>query len=261
MEDRKSSHRSAVGWLMICMLSAGLLSTALHAAEVPFAPGERLEYELRWENIPAGSACLEVSSMKTINGEMVYHFVLTAQSNAFIDLFFKVRDRIDAYADLAMTCSVHYEKKQNEGRHKRDEVVVFDWDNSQARYTNHGKPRAAIALLAGSFDPLSAFYFSRTVAFDIGRQLERPITDGRKNVIGRLRVVARETITLQNGDRHDTFLVEPELNHVGGVFKESKDARILLWVTADQRRIPVRIKSKVVVGHFIGELTSAQTAH
>jgi len=30
-----------------------------------------------------------------------------------------------------------------------------------------------------------------------------------------------------------------------------------LWVTADKRRIPVKIKSKVVVGSFVGELVSA----
>jgi len=44
---------------------------------------------------------------------------------------------------------------------------------------------------------------------------------------------------------------------VGGVFEKTKDAKIHIWVTADERRIPVRIKSKVAIGSFIGELTSA----
>jgi hypothetical protein len=30
-----------------------------------------------------------------------------------------------------------------------------------------------------------------------------------------------------------------------------------LWITADKRRIPVKIKSKVIVGSFVGELISA----
>ena len=42
-----------------------------------------------------------------------------------------------------------------------------------------------------------------------------------------------------------------------GVFKKSKDASIQIWVTADENRIPLRLKSKVVVGNFIGELISA----
>jgi hypothetical protein len=47
------------------------------------------------------------------------------------------------------------------------------------------------------------------------------------------------------------------LEHIGGVFEKSKNARIRLWVTADERRILVKVKSKVVVGSFTGELISA----
>ena len=49
---------------------------------------------------------------------------------------------------------------------------------------------------------------------------------------------------------YDTYLIEPELKHVGGVFEKSKDAKIQLWVTADEHRIPVKIASKVAIGHF-----------
>jgi hypothetical protein len=41
------------------------------------------------------------------------------------------------------------------------------------------------------------------------------------------------------------------------VFEKSKDAEIELWVSADKRRVPLRIKSKVIVGSFVGELISA----
>jgi hypothetical protein len=52
--------------------------------------------------------------------------------------------------------------------------------------------------------------------------------------------------------------VEPNLEHIGGVFKKSKDAKLKIWVTADSRRIPVKIKSKVAVGSFVGELMSVE---
>jgi hypothetical protein len=42
------------------------------------------------------------------------------------------------------------------------------------------------------------------------------------------------------------------------VFKKSKDAKLQIWVTADARRIPVKIKSKVAVGSFVGELMSVE---
>jgi hypothetical protein len=254
----KISYRLGIGALtLIFLLCVNFTPLSAKTKDIPFAPGEKLEYQLRWENVPAGSAWLEVLPVKTINGRQAYHFVMTAESNAFLDIFYKVRDRIDAFANVEMTRSVRYAKNQREGRHEKNEVIEFDWNNNRAHYSNYGEKKDPISLLDGSFDPLSAFYFTRTMAFDTGDLLERPVTDGRKNIIGRLKVVGRETIKLLNGRIYDTYRVEPEMNHIGGVFKKSQGAKIQLWVTADEKRIPVRIQSKVVVGHFIGELISA----
>jgi hypothetical protein len=71
------------------------------------------------------------------------------------------------------------------------------------------------------------------------------------------RVVRRETISVPGGV-YDTFVIEPDLKHVGGVFEKKKDAKITIWVTADERRIPVKIASQVAIGSFVGELVSAE---
>lgn len=237
-----------------------LLSAATVWAEtdsLPFGPGEKLEYILRWENVPAGSAFLRVLPMTTMNGEKALHFTMTVDSNRFVDLFYKVRNRIDAFSDLKMTRSLYYRKKQKEGRHVRDEEIRFDWNRNLVSYANFGSEREPIRVEVGSFDPLTALYFIRLAPLAPGQEILRPITDGKKNVIGRLLVRERETITLQDGRRFDTYRVEPDISHIGGVFKKSDNARIDLWLTADNRRIPVRIQSRVVVGSFIGELVSA----
>lgn len=217
-----------------------------------------MQFELRWENIPAGEATMEVLPVKTIDGTPVYHFLLTAKTNRFIDFFYKVRDRVEAYADLGMNHSIRYHKDQHEGSYKKNVTVAFDWENRQAHYSlkNKGK-RPPLDLIPGSFDPLSAFYFARSADLDVDTTIERPVTDGKKNVMGRAKVIARETLKLKSGT-YDTFLIEPDIKDVGGVFKKSKNAKIQVWITADENRIPVRVKSKVVVGHFNGELISAE---
>jgi uncharacterized protein YpmB len=85
------------------------------------------------------------------------------------------------------------------------------------------------------------------------------VTDGKKNVIGRLKIVRRETIEV-GGKEYDTYLMEPETRHIGGVFKDSKNPKIQLWITADKRRILVKARSEVVVGSFVGELISSEGA-
>jgi hypothetical protein len=223
---------------------------------MPFSAGERLTFELKWGLIPAGEAVLEVLPIETMNGVPVYHFVLTASSNAFLDMFYKVRDRIDSYTDIHMTHSLLYKKKQNEGNTHRDIVVHFDWEKGEANYTNYDRPKPPVQLLAGSFDPLAIFYRARLLDMKINASLEHPVSDGRKSVMGQARITKREVLSI-NGKTYDTYLIEPDLKDIGGVFQKSRDGKIEVWVTADERRIPVKIKSKVVVGSFVGELSSA----
>jgi hypothetical protein len=140
----------------------------------------------------------------------------------------------------------------------RKSQAQFDWMNNSVQFADSGSTHDPIALLPGSFDPLSAFYFTRMAISIRQPRIERPVTDGKRSFIGNARVAGRETITLSNGKRYDTLILEPKMGIFGGVFKESKGATLRVWVTADARRIPVQIKSKVNVGSFTGELVSAE---
>jgi hypothetical protein len=236
---------------------SGVKNADAEDGSMPFRPGEKLTFELKWSVIRAGKAVIEVLPIETVNGEDAYHFLMTVRTTSFVDHFYKVRDRIDAYCDVGMNRSIFFKKKQREGRSKRDVLVTFDWDKNQAQYSNFGKKREPISILPGTFDPYSAFYFTRLFNWEKGNEIKRPVTDGKKMITGKARLIKRETITVPSGT-YDTFLIEPNIEHVGGVFEKSKNAKIELWVTADARRIPVRLKSKVVVGSFVGELISLE---
>jgi hypothetical protein len=224
-----------ITFIITAILTIFILNENIEAVEkdFPFYPGEKLTFQLKWTVVPAGEGTLEILPIETIKGVEAYHFVLTAKSNSFIDYIYKVRDRIDAYTDIEMTHTILYKKKQREGKTKRDVVVNFNWDNNKAQYSTLKNVREPIDVLKGSFDPLSAFYYTRL--FDLKENLiiERPVTDGKKCIIGKAFVIKRETLKLASG------------------------TKIQVWVTADKRRIPVKIKSKVVVGSFVGELVSA----
>jgi hypothetical protein len=223
-------------------------------APAPFVPGERLEFQLRWTVVPAGKAVMEVMPMKTIDGSKVYHFRLTARSNGFVDMFFKVRDCIDAYATADMTHAVRYSHQQHEGKTRRQIKVDFDWNKEMAIYNDGGKDRQ-VDVLPGTFDPLSVFYKTRMAEFRKDGMIQCPVSDGKKCVTGMAHIVKKEMITTSCGT-YETYLLEPDLRDVGGVFEKDKNAKIRLWVTADERRMPVKIASKVAVGSFVGELIS-----
>jgi hypothetical protein len=261
---RKLVALIALGLFVVFGLAQGTF--AQDVAPV-FQPGEKLKFGLRWGFIPAGEAVLEVLPIETFKGQEVYHFVMEVRTNAFIDTFYRYRSRIDAYADVNMTRSIFYNSRTEAGRSVKETQVHFDWDKNEAFYyrikTRTGSEpeiserRRYTDLLPGSFDPLSVFYYTRHLRFDQSCPLERPVTDGKKCVVASAAVLKREQVSI-NGKDYDTLVIQPDLKHVEGVFEKSENARILIWLTADEFRIPVKLKSKIIVGSFTGELVAAE---
>lgn len=258
----KRKHPGICAWIVtrVLLFLLAAVPVPLHAERVaPFAPGERLTFALRWALVPAGEAVLEVLPMETIQETRAFHFRLTAQSNAFMDLFYKVRDCIDSFADAEMTRGLHYEKMQYEGKTQRNVRVVFDWCKGTAQYKDEKQTRAPIAIPPGTFDPLSVFFYSRLLPWEENLLIQCPVTDGVKCIRGRGRIVRRQTITI-GARQYDTFLIEPDMEHISGVFEKHKNAKIQVWVTADAKRIPVKMTSKAPVGTFVGELLTIEKA-
>ncbi len=229
----------------------------IKAGELPFYPGEKLTFCLKWNFIPAGTAVLEVLPMENIDGVKYYHFVITTKTNAFVDRIYKVRNRIDSFTDEDITRSVLYKKNELEGDLKSDTVVTFNWKDKEARYSNFGQQRNPVPILPGTFDPFSIFYYVRLLDLEENLEIKRPVTDGKRCVIGKAKIIKKTTVKL-NAKEHEAYLIEPEIKNIRGVFAKNKKAKIRLWVTADQRRIPIKIKSKIKIGSFTGVLISAE---
>lgn len=223
-------------------------------ADHPFARGEKLSYDLYWTVVRAGSATLETVPDATLEGRKTLHFRALAKSTPFIDTFYKVRDSIESWVDPGVTRAWQYKKDQEEGTYIRHYLVRFDAGGSVAHRYSKGEFKNAVIVPYGCFDPLSMLFLFRTKPLAVGYEFAAPVTDGEKAVVGRARVVRRETVKVAAGE-FDTFLVEPEIKEIGGVFRKSPDATLQVWITADARRIPVRVRSKVIVGSFSMELT------
>jgi len=239
---------------LICALTVFLTNHAANCQPLstPFRVGERLEFQIKWGFIPAARASMEIAPVNPDIIGAANHFILKIATYPLIDLIYKFRERVDSYTNRAITRSILY-KKVLKGHTKRDIKVVFNWDKHQARYTNFAEKPPPITIPDSTLDVLSAFFFIRTQKLVVGQTIEQPITDGTKVVVGQLHVLKHEKIKIK-GRLIDTFKLEPELRDVKGVFEKSKHAKMYIWVTADSRKILVRLKSKVIVGSFVATL-------
>jgi Protein of unknown function (DUF3108) len=239
--------------LSVCLL---LLAVAGQADPLPFAPGEKLFYEVRWEQVPVARVSLEVRPVEQIQSEPAFHFVFQARTYPALDVLYPVDGHIGGYTDLALTRSFRLEKDMREGWKRRTFQVDYDWARGIASYIKGGKKRRQVPLTEGTLDMLSILYFVRSLPLEAGLEVTRPVSSGKKTYQIMARVVRKETLMV-GGRSWPAFLIEPDVRKAGGVFKKSEKPRLFLWISADDQKVPLKIVSKVWVGAFIVELTNA----
>jgi hypothetical protein len=222
--------------------------------KIPFYPGERLTYEGKWGIIPAGEITLEVLPKETINGVDAYHFSMITKTNATVDLLYKIRERQDSYVDADMTRSVLYEKR-TESKHPRDIVINFDWEKLEATYTNFGKKADPIPILPGSFDPLALFFILRLQDLTESSVIEIPITDGNMNIMVKATIGKKKLIEIK-GKMYNSVEVTPDMERLENIVKKSENPQLRIWFSTDEKRIPLKIQSKVGIVSFIFEFES-----
>jgi uncharacterized protein DUF3108 len=239
-------------------LAAGL---SLFAAVVPaqgdlaFAPGERIVMRITWARLLAGRATLGVE--RTARPRL--EFVLEARSEGFFAWLarFEVEDRTVSAWDEDRGCSVGIEKRLREGRHAREQRVVIDPETGTAEVEDARLPERRYRLGGCVQDILSAFFVARARGWDAEGRLEpvRTFDNGRLFDL-QFQPVRTETLDLPAPLGRDvpTRVFEVVLVPETGVFEQQ--GRLLLWVTDDDRRLPVRLRAKAPVGWVSADLES-----
>jgi hypothetical protein len=235
--------------LVAPLLLAGFLTPGAADAEktLPFSVGERLTFSIRYGIIKAGTATMEVAR----DGEGVLRIVSRAHSNSFFDVFFKVRDEIVAWVDPESLQTLRFQKNLNEGKYRKREQVDYLWDRGVARYTDGTE----VELAPDARDVLTSFYYLRTLRLPIGLTVPMTYHSSKKNYPVEVDIHKVEWVETPAG-RFRCFLIEPYLQTVG-VFNQQ--GRLLVWITADERRMPVKLESKVTFGAFEAILIDYET--
>ncbi len=232
--------RAAAFLLLLLIVPAGPGEAGTGA----FQPGEKLTFSIQYGVIKAGTAEVEVS---TPGGDGSWMLTSRARTNSFFDVFFKVRDRIDSWIDPETFESIRFEKRLREGKYKGDETVRFDRERRVAVYGDSTE----VILPPGTRDVFASFFWLRNRKLPIGEEVSLTYHSSKKNWPTQVKVGPVEKVKVPAGE----FLcirIEPRLQSVG-VFKQT--GRLRIWVTADKRRIPVKLESKVTFGAFQAVLT------
>ncbi len=217
-------------------------------SRVRFAPGEYLEFSVQYGLVNAGTATMQIHpKIRMRDGIPTYHFITTAQSNKVFSTFFPVNDRVESFMDTLQLRSVRFEKHLREGKYRKDLFVMFDHERNVANID--GKRECEV--LEDVQDVLSSFYYVRTLDLEPGARFYVPNHDNGKNYPMEVKVHGRETVTVDAGT-FDCLVLEPV---VLGEALFNQKGRLRVWVTDDEVKMPVLMKSKVLVGAIAAVLT------
>lgn len=214
---------------------------------IAFGLGEKLTFDINYGFINAGTATMEIADLIDYNGRPCYQIVSTALSNKFFSSFYRVEDRIETIVDAEGIFSWRFNKRLSEGNYRAHRSYGFDQQNHKVFYE-----KDTIDIAPYVQDALSILYYVRTQDLVIGRSIFiENFTDGKKYPL-EVKVCRKESIKVAAG-KFDCIVVEPLLL-TSGIFKH--EGKLTVWLTDDRLKLPVLMKSRVLVGSIAAELTN-----
>jgi len=214
---------------------------------MPFHPGQQLIYQGSWIGIPAAG------------GKVVLHAgpgdpaLLSAEiwisTNRLTDKFYKMRDYLREDFIGASLKPTEVNIRQNEGRRHDTFKVTFDHRDHVVTLVKHG-PRGQQMRRFLSYNPsgpVSGAMMALSQPLEAGDSLSFDAFSGTTRYIFELKVVRRERIGTPLGE-FDAFRIVPSVTYLsdGRINDEVHDTT--LWVSADARRLPLRVESAVFIG-------------
>lgn len=210
-----------------------------------FGVGETLKFAIGWEKIVAGHAEVTVPEIIEYQGRTCFRARSTAHSTSFFSTFFRVEDWAESIIDVREIIPLRFEKQLREGKYESDQTADF--------YPEYGvacTKSDTVAVPPYVQDALSLLYYVRTRTLNVGDTLTVDNFSKNKSYPLVVRVVKRERVQVKAGT-FNTIVVEPLLQ-AAGLFKHKGQLKV--WLTDDRLKMPVLMKSKVIVGSIIAEL-------
>ncbi len=243
-------------WLL-CLLSAGGPGPVYADARAvsparPFRVGERLTYDITFLNISAGTAVMEVSPGAGAGEHPSGKFITMAVSSPKVTRFFPVDNRVESLTDLTTLLPEHMTFRRREGKKKEDIEYVFHRKDNTVSATRGGTTEI-VSIPADTQDLISCLYYVRSL-LPLKQGASQALTVYHDKKIRQVEVRVEKIEILDgpwgNLETAQVLVIMP----FQGIFLNQGNIRV--WFTTDERRIPLRMKAKVVIGSIVADLVN-----
>jgi hypothetical protein len=165
---------------------------------------------------------------------------------------FRFHEHVESTVDPEPFTVLRTSKLEEQGKRVRSSEAVFDHETHKVTWTfrdpNQSQPPRinAVDFSEPIQDILTVIYFLRTQKLQVGKSFDVPLSDSGRVFRFAVAVVERKQLKTVLG-RVSAVRIEPAL------FGETGFARrgsLSIWITDDNRRLPVKAQLKVDLGTF-----------
>jgi hypothetical protein len=214
-----------------------------------FLEGSTYTYAVEWHFFSAGTATIFVESAgqeKRVSAN--------ATSASVVDLLYGVRDHFQSVVDPKTFCSLSISKHAEEGSHKRQTEIRFDYSRRKSVLQETNLKTNAAKTVENDIpecvtDVLTGFYYVGSLPLAQGNVYRFPVNDGNKTADAVAEVEGKEDVKTPSG-AYTTIRVR--LEATSGSLKSK--GSLWIWYTDDEKHLPVQMRAKMSWGTLMFHL-------
>jgi hypothetical protein len=217
----------------------------------PFEAGEKAVYRAHWSGLVSVATAEIFTTPTVVDGKKVYQVRVEAKSSRVLDWIWKMRDTITSTFDAKALVPSRFTFRQRENSKEIDTEARFH-EGSQRWAVNREqkgkKPRTYEFNSPNTLDPITAVYKARAVDFNVGDSLYFKVFGGRYHYLLELRVVGKEPVQLGSGRPVQAYKIIPFVQNLTKKGYAGRLNEATIWISADERRLPIKLSSKITFG-------------
>ena len=235
---------------IVCSIT---LSSFAQEKTTVFKKGEWLRYKMSYSGfLKAGNATLSVDT-DTINGKEVFHVTGKGWTTGVIKWFFKVEDNYQSYFDPKTIQPYVFKRNINEGGYTINREIKFNYQSKKATVLDFKLQTSETIDIDNVQDMMSAFYFLRNQdvsKLKTGDEIALDMFMDSEIYPFKLVFLGEELLKTRFG-KINSLKFRPMVQ-AGRIFKENES--VTIWITADENKIPIKLKASLAVGSLRAEL-------
>ncbi len=219
------------------------------AVERVYSGQESMHFSISWSGgVKIGDLYLSVRPQEQGRG-----LAITARVTDYglFHLFYPVNDTFTTLVQGDYFLPYRYDIHQVEGSSMDvRRLSLYDQKGFFVRYRKNSNPEKVYSLDGPVYNEFSAFYITRVLHFALSNTPIVPTFADEKRHPVKVRVLAREKRHTFFGTIN-TIKVMPVMDFKG---LYDKDGDTVFWLSDDQCRVPVEVRSKILIGSLVGKL-------